>query len=575
MSKWSIRVPKTLFYGLVATVALCTIVLVTNIGFVSRVSLLIGQERLVTLVIYVAIWGMALGAVLIAAMQPDRIVRLFWATVIATSTAAGQLYYFASGSELSVFDVISLWSARHETGRAMAEYTNHVMLAGLMFAATFAVIMAFPSPSHHLIRRGLRWLGWTPAVPVAVIAAIILMRDGGGSHGMPSQFTPVAVTSVALAKVASSAMPDRLQVTSRPAGAPAARNIVMLVDESVRADYIDWRPGNPYTPRLAGLRELFVDFGASASGSNCSHYSNAILRLSGSRSDLVGSIKRNPSIWQYAKAAGYRTVFIDGQAGANKNPSRLQNFMTVVETNLIDRFVVVSGVDIPMLDYKLLDIVREELMGDEPVFIYANKNGAHFPYDTAFPASETVFKPSATKGQGKHARINAYRNSISWSVDRFFQQMATHVDLDDTLVFYTSDHGQTFRDGHLTHCTVHGPDPREALVPLFAVTGNRQLDGRLREAASKNVGKTTHFEIVPTVLDVMGFDPKLIAERHGASLFDTLDGETKFSTGDIFGLFRKDVNWTEIDLGKDYLEEPAIGGKPAATGPFAKALPQG
>ena len=575
MSKWSIHVPKTLFHGLVATVALCTIVLVTNIGFVSRVGLLIGQERLFTLVIYVAIWGMALGAMLIAAMQPDRLVRLFWATVIATSTAVGQLYYFASGSELSVFDVVSLWSARHETGRAMAEYTSHVLLAGLMFAATFAVIVAFPSPSHHLIRRGLRWLGWTPAVPVAVIAAIILMKDGGGSHGMPSQFTPVAVTSVALAKVASSSMPDRLQVASGPAGKRAVRNVVMLIDESVRADYIDWRPGNPYTPRLAGLRELFVDFGASASGSNCSHYSNVILRLSGSRSDLVGSIKRNPSIWQYAKAAGYRTVYIDGQAGANKNPSRLQNFMTVVETNLIDRLVLVSGVDTPMLDYKLLDIVREELMGDEPVFIYANKNGAHFPYDTSFPASETVFKPSAANGQGKHARINAYRNSISWTVDRFFQQMVAHVSLDDTLLFYTSDHGQTFRDGRLTHCSVQGADPREALVPLLALTGDRQLDRRLRNAASRNSGKASHFEIVPTVLDVMGFDPNLIVELHGASLFGALDGETRFSTGDIFGLFRKDVNWTPIDLGKDYLEESGTDAKPVVTGPFAKAKPRG
>ncbi len=107
------------------------------------------------------------------------------------------------------------------------------------------------------------------------------------------------------------------------------------------------------------------------------------------------------------------------------------------------------------------------------------------------------------------------------------------------------------------------------------MTGSRDLDARLRQAASKNIGKASHFEIVPTVLDVMGFDRNLIAERHGASLFDQLQGETRFSTGDIFGLFREEVNWTPIDLGKDYLEEPAIKGKPGAMGPFAKARPLG
>ncbi len=460
--------PRILVTAALAILGLITIVFVTNFGFLSRVELLAEQNRMMTLVMYCGIWAMALGALFIAAMQPDRPVRLFWALLIAASTAAGQLYYFASGSDLTVFDVVSLWSARHETGRAAAEYTQPVIWAVIMFVSTAAILLAFPSPERPLFRRGLRWLGWTPAVPFAVIAAIVLIKDGGGSQAMPSQFSPVAVTAVALAKVATGDSAVRVDVSAGPVRKSPVKNIVMLVDESVRADYIDWRPGNPYTPRLAGLRDLFVDFGPSVSGSNCSHYSNAILRLSGTRNDLVGSIKRNPSIWQYAKAAGYRTVFIDAQAGVNKNPSRLQNFMTVVETKLIDRFVVVDGVEMPMLDYKLLDIVREELEGDQPVFIYGNKNGAHFPYDTAFPASETVFKPSATNGKGKHARINSYRNSIVWTVDRFFQQMATHVNLDETLLFYTSDHGQAFSEGRLSHCTVHGPDPREALVPLMA-----------------------------------------------------------------------------------------------------------
>jgi hypothetical protein len=36
--------------------------------------------------------------------------------------------------------------------------------------------------------------------------------------------------------------------TAREGQSTPIRRIVLLVDESVRGDYIDWTPGNPYTP---------------------------------------------------------------------------------------------------------------------------------------------------------------------------------------------------------------------------------------------------------------------------------------------------------------------------------------
>jgi hypothetical protein len=67
------------------------------------------------------------------------------------------------------------------------------------------------------------------------------------------------------------------------------------------------------------------------------------------------------------------------QAGFNRNPGKLQNFMIAAEARDIDDFHALDA-DIapPMLDDRLADIVLRELEPDKPVLIYANKNGA-FP----------------------------------------------------------------------------------------------------------------------------------------------------------------------------------------------------
>src|SRR5882724_10015308 len=108
---------------------------------------------------------------------------------------------------------------------------------------------------------------------------------------------------------------------------------------------------------------------------NCSQYSNVILRLGGARNDLIHTMRTNPFIWQYARKAGFRTIYVDAQAPEDKNTGRLQNYMTVEEVKWIDEFVVIQNTSSPTLDFKALEMVGEKLKGDTPYFIYVNKNG--------------------------------------------------------------------------------------------------------------------------------------------------------------------------------------------------------
>lgn len=579
-------IPKRYLGYALRVAAIAIFVALTNSGFLSRVVLVYDQGRLVTLVGFIGMWGLCLGALLIAAFQSNLWVRCFWALVIALTTAAGFAYRHASGSELGIFDTLSLWNARHEAARAAAFYTSDLYWFIAVGVCGFVVLAIPPVPSGATVRRWLTRLMWVPAVPVVAIAAIILFKEGGGAEVLPTQFAPLSVGAVVVSKVTINPMPQRRKIAwtwrgpfavaapraeSQPPREPVVRaaqvrHVIMLIDESVRGDYIDWTPGNPYTPALASLKSKIVNFGPASSGGNCSHYSNAILRFGAAREGLGRKVLTNPTIWQYAKKAGFQTVYIDAQAGFNRNPGKLQNFMTAEEARDIDSFNALDeNIAPPALDDRLLDIVLKELKSDKPVFVYANKNGAHFPYDNGYPASARVFHPSMSEAMSDTTatRVNSFRNVVKWSVDRFFKRLFDEGVFKDTVIIYTSDHGQNFNPARLTHCTVEDPDPREGLVPLFVITDNDALRARFAAAAEASRGHASHFSIVPTVLELLGYSHDDIEKTYGESLLEKNTRAPGFTTGDIFGLFSSKVRWHPLDLNKNYLEPAATSQKPA------------
>jgi lipid A ethanolaminephosphotransferase len=554
--------------------AIAVFVLWTNTGFMDRVVLLIGQNRWVTLVGFVGVWGLSMVALLIAAFQSHRWVRFGWALVIGVTTAVGFAYHRASGSDFGVMDALSLWNARHEASRAAEFYMNDLVWLAAALAIGFFVVVIPPAPQAARARRWMTRAAWLPALPVAIIVAIIFAKEGGGSEALPTQFEPLSVGIVLGTKVVANPLPKRKDVElawngpfkpgaeTDGAGAEATpiRRIILMIDESVRGGYIDWTPGNPYTPELAALKDKIVDFGPAVSGGNCSHYSNALLRFGAKEDDVSRAILSQPTLWQFAKKAGFRTVYIDGQAGFNRNPGKLQNFMTAAEASDIDGFYALGeNIPTPRLDDHVLDIVMSEVKSGRPVLIYANKNGAHFPYDEGYPESARVFQPTMSQSPEDTgaSRIRSFRNVVRWSVDRIMAKLIRDADLKDTVIIYTSDHGQAFNPKHFTHCTVEKPDPREGLVPLFVATGNPALRARFEKAARESRHHGSHFAIAPTVLDLLGYDRQAVAKGYGASLMDKSRRATRFTSGDIFGLFAEKPRWHPVDLSKNYREPDA------------------
>jgi glucan phosphoethanolaminetransferase (alkaline phosphatase superfamily) len=540
---------KSILLLLVKAALLLFVLIVTNHGLVARLQLLVLDHRLVTLVVFCAIWLCALAAVFAAAFHPSFLVRLTWAIPLSMAGAASFGYYAVQRSEFFIFDVLNFWTTRHEAGRAL-EFFSNALAPTIAVLCLSLVAFAMPSGLSFPPRRPIRLvLGLTPLLPVVLILLVVVYREGKGSDAMPKQFSPISLVALAAYKLDSGSFAARHPVQLKP-GAPLVRALIMMVDESVRADFVSLEPGNAYTPEMASERRRWIDFGPAVSGANCSHISNALLRFMAERRNLVRSVSTSPTVWQYAKAAGFRTVYIDAQAGFITTYGKLQNYMTPSETAWIDGLYKLDvGIPTYQLDDELVRISLAELARGDRVFIYANKNGAHFPYVWDAPGEQTSPTPAPGGIVGNDpATLASYAKAVRWSTDRTMARLTRHANWDRMTMIYTSDHGQNFSPGRLTHCSsLSNVDPQEGIVPLMVATDDDGLRRRFAEISQQFPGNGSHFAIAPTLLELMGYDPSDISRTYESSLLRDLPVTPQFVSDDIFGLFSTQPEWHDVD----------------------------
>ena len=88
----------------------------------------------------------------------------------------------------------------------------------------------------------------------------------------------------------------------------------MIMDESVRGDYVSLNDAARNTTPFLKATDNLVNFGVAISGGNCSDISRTIFRFGMRQSDLPNGWREGlnrPTFWQFAHRAGYKTVHID------------------------------------------------------------------------------------------------------------------------------------------------------------------------------------------------------------------------------------------------------------------------
>ena len=525
-------------------VFVCALVAMTNHDVSARLQYLWNMQRYLGLAAYGAIWGVSLVALLAVAVTPSRLGRLIWVVPVAVSTFIADAYYDLTKLHFDIETADAFWQMRFWAKEAVQTFGIQMWGPSAKVGALAALLCLPP----RLPRPGRRALLWLPLLPLILSIGLLYRTGGYAAEGLPSQFSTTAFSVLLAAFPMPTWERDPVRIALREP--PYAAKIVLIVDESIRADFIDFAHPGGVTPFLAQHASSFVNYGIATAGNICSQPSNAILRMGANprtlRSTDGRSMMQSPSVWKYAKVAGYRTVFLDGQA----TDGVLINYMNAAEKALVDDFIQVrmpAGFDNDMdIARRLGNMLRDPV----PRFIYINKRGAHFPYDAAYPPSGARYVPTAggTATADRHRLLNSYRNAVRWSVDEFFHRLLSGLDLKDALIVYTSDHGQNLlEDGDpVTHCR-QAATFREAAVPLLVVTGDDRARARFAASALRNRDRASHFQIFPTILQAMGFDTEEIRHTYWLTLTDDAPEPLGYTSGPIFGRFHTRPTWHAAD----------------------------
>ena len=514
---------------------------------------------------FVALWGISLVALFFIAFSCQRFWRYFWTTVLAVSSMAALSHSLVTRTDLRLADFEQLIGLLAFTGNVLDFYAAQLLAAALVCAAGVVALSMPPRGPAVLAPRARRAAALLlPLAPVAGIVGVLLSHGGDGADGLPVQFTsPAFAATLALERLLSGPQPKRTQVAIAPADGPRPKNVIVIMDESVRGDLLDLnRPDGMYSGLLAH-RAAMANFGIVSSIANCSSASNAAFRYGVGRQSPMADLQTKPSIWQYAKKAGYRTIYIDGQ----RRDGGLQNLMTGEERAQIDEHIQLASATAPkerdmQIARRLRRIVQD---GRQPAFVYVNKMGAHFPYEGKYPPERAVLpvlrqtalgdgvaKPQAEDPATRASFRNAYLNTLAWNVGNFFDTLLADLDLSNTVIVYTSDHGQNLHEdgspGYATHCTTTRTSPTEGIVPLAVLTQITAVLATMREAANKNRDRASQFSVFPSVLALLGYRPEDIARSASGEPpldADLAPGQQQFASI-FFQRFGRHPVWNSI-----------------------------
>ena len=165
-------------------------------------------------------------------------------------------------------------------------------------------------------------------------------------------------------------------------------------------------------------------------------------------------------------------------------------------------------------DWLTLPVLKAEMSRPGPHLVYMHYNGTHFPYDHGKPYEhfqpevQSDYSYASWRMRQQAAEItNRYRNCLA-ELDTWLQQLASTVDMQNTILVLTGDHGEEFfehsRLGHAS--TLSGPQIRT--VALIYVPGG---------APRVITEVTSHADLMPTLMDELGWQQPV--PPFGQSLF--------------------------------------------------------
>jgi arylsulfatase A-like enzyme len=289
------------------------------------------------------------------------------------------------------------------------------------------------------------------------------------------------------------------------------RNVLFVILESVRADSACIEHDSscnktPFSSRLVPERFPFTNMRALASSTAISL---AVLWSGVGPHESRDVLHTWPLLFDYARAAGYDTAFWTSQN------MMFGNARLWVKNLGVRRFVSAtdldptSDLDIGAPEGLLAKHVERELHGlREPFMAVIQLSNVHYPYLVEEDGPQPFQPATTSKAPDVNGSFkNQYQNAVHQQ-DRHVAAMIRALRATEagkrTVIVYTSDHGEAFREhnqmGHTFSVfeeEIHVPGWIDA--PPGTLT-NEEAEALLR----KRDAFVSHADIAPTVLDLMG-----------------------------------------------------------------------
>ena len=517
----------------------------------------------IPLLLFGAMFAALVIALFMTAYIRQTLIRHLFAVAMFASAVFFDVYTRVTADYLTYSSFVSLVYSGGFIQEAAYQYRDPLisgLLGGLLLLFGIGL-----KPRRHLRLPGAVLVA-APLMGVLLLSAVLFVRAGEGARGLPIMYTPLAYLNLFTYEALQNTVGPREPVKLARNEQPVGHDIVLIIDESISGNYLDINAPFGVHSNLKQARpgvDIF-NYGYAASIANCSADTNITLRYGGTRADYMRINTTLPSIWQYAKKAGLRTVYIDAQ----RTGGNLQNLMNDAEKKDIDEFVQFDKTSVLDRDMAAATKLIELLNDGTPQLVVINKVGAHFPVHDKYPDAFMTYRPTLPRGQfvevadtGKRDGFNgqpddwmlyrnAYKNTLLWNVGEFFSRLFAQADLSNAVLIYTSDHGQDLHErgnpGLNTHC---GGDPveEEGLVPLVVIQGSdlQTLDWSAQLTANKD--RSSHYNIFPTLLQLMGYDLAGVEAVYGKPLSVATADDFTFNYRFNARLGAK-PQWKHIDL---------------------------
>ena len=306
-------------------------------------------------------------------------------------------------------------------------------------------------------------------------------------------------------RAALSAMNAGVPADSSPAAIPATGgtrpNVVMVIVDSLRADAMV----PEVMPRLSALARRGLVLDRHYSGARSTHLSLFGILYGRPPAAYRPTLRANvpPQMCVSMRGAGYQASYV-----SSVPHFAWMRMHTFLNDQVFDRMRVIGLPDWPASDRGALAAGLEILAGKDalatngaPQFLTVFLASAHFPY--AYPPEFDTRRPvlgadwgvlSLDPTRDRPALRNRYLNACSF-VDDAVADFVEQIDLSNTVVVITGDHGQSFwDDGFLIHGT-RWSDVQAVVTCVLLGPGI---------APGRRADLTTHQDLLPTLLRLAG-----------------------------------------------------------------------